>query len=131
MHKHPSFAASTLSSPISQHKLVSAKKAKLWELVGEVEEDEPEGEAVVGPSGEATTHSSGITLPLFLILIQLCIKILFQNFLFFFLQPILPVLTLFFLSDNSAEEGVLKLQAKEERDIDTLWSWVQMGGFPA
>ena len=63
--KHPSFATSTLSSPVPQHKLVSAKKAKLQELVGEVEEDEPEGEAVVGPSGEATTHSLGSTPPLY------------------------------------------------------------------
>ena len=40
---------------------MSAKQAKLREIVGEVEEEEPEGEAVVGPSGEATIHSSGIT----------------------------------------------------------------------
>ena len=34
-------------------------------MVGEVEEAELEGETVVGPSGEATTHSSGSTPPLF------------------------------------------------------------------
>ena len=32
---------------------------------GEVEEAEPEGETVVGPSGQATTHSSGSTPSLF------------------------------------------------------------------
>ena len=44
-----------------QSVLVSTKQAKLREIVGKVEEEEPEGEAVVGPSGEATIHSSGIT----------------------------------------------------------------------
>ena len=34
--------------------------AKLWELVGEVEEEELE-EVVADPSGEATIHDSGIT----------------------------------------------------------------------
>ena len=31
------------------------------EIVGKVEEEEPEGEAVAEPSGEATIYSSGIT----------------------------------------------------------------------
>ena len=39
---------------------MSAKWVKLREIVGKVEEEEPEGEAVAGPSGEATVHSSGI-----------------------------------------------------------------------
>ena len=51
--------------PFPQHVRTSAKKTRLWELVGEVEEDELEDEAVVGPSREATTHSSGSTPPLF------------------------------------------------------------------
>ena len=65
--------------------------AKLWELVGEVEEDELEGEAVVGPSQEATTHSSGSTPPFFSF--EFCTEILFKTFAF--LQPILPIPTLF------------------------------------
>ena len=40
---------------------MSAKRAKLRKIVGKVEEEELEGEAVAGPSGEATIHSSGIT----------------------------------------------------------------------
>ena len=67
LHKYPYFATLVLLAiifPFPQSALTSAKKARLWELIGEVEEDEPEGEAVVGPSGEATTHSSGST-PLF------------------------------------------------------------------
>ena len=44
-----------------QSVLVSAKRAKLREIVGKIEEEEPEGEAVAGPSGEATIPSSGIT----------------------------------------------------------------------
>ena len=43
--------------PFSQQELTSAKKARLQGQVGEVEEDEQEGEAVKGPSGEATIHS--------------------------------------------------------------------------
>ena len=51
--------------PFIQSVLTSAKKARLRELIGEVEEEGPEGEAVVGPSGEAATHSSGSTPPFF------------------------------------------------------------------
>ena len=40
---------------------MSVKWAKLREIVGKVEEEEPEGETVAGPSGEATIHNSGIT----------------------------------------------------------------------
>ena len=68
LHKYPYFATLILLAiifPFPQHELISTKKARLWELIGEVEEDEPEGEAVMGPSGEATTHSSGSTTPFF------------------------------------------------------------------
>ena len=37
--------------------------------MGEVQEEEPEGEIVAGPSGEATIHNSGITHSLFLLLL--------------------------------------------------------------
>ena len=65
-HKYLYFATLILLAiifPFPLHELISAKKARLQELIGEVEEDEPEGEGVVGPSGEATTHSSGSTPP--------------------------------------------------------------------
>ena len=42
-----------------------------------------------------------------------------------------PFLLFSFLIDDSAEEEIPKWQTKEGRDIDTLWSWVQVGGFPA
>ena len=93
--------------PFLQCELISAKKARLWELVGEVEEEEPEGEAVVGLSGEATTHSSGSTPPVFLF--ELCTEILFKTFCFSF-----PFLFFSFLIDNSAEEEIPKWQTKEE-----------------
>ena len=59
--------------------MTSAKQAKQREIVGEVEEEEPEGEAVVGPSGEATTHSSGNTppVPLIFLVIHLYVYIVF------------------------------------------------------
>ena len=84
--KYPYFATLILLAvifPFPQSVLTSAKKARLQELVGEVEEDEPEGEAVVGPSGEATTHSSGST-PLMFLFFELCIEILFKTFVVFF-----------------------------------------------
>ena len=56
------------------------KKARLRELVGEVEEEEPEGEMVAGPSGEATTRDSGIISLLF---IHIYIKKFFFSFFFF------------------------------------------------
>ena len=34
--------------------------------MGEVEEEEPEGEVVAGPTGKATTHDSGIMSFLFI-----------------------------------------------------------------
>ena len=60
-------------SPLSSI-LTSAKKAKLGELVGDVQEEEPEGEAVVGPSGEATLHSLGSILPV-IIFSEFCAKL--------------------------------------------------------
>ena len=76
------------------------------------------GSAVVGPSEEATTHSSGITTPFFEFCLNFAPKYYFKTL--FSLQPILPILA--FFSDDSAEEEAPKLQTKEERDIDTLWS---------
>ena len=71
--------------------------------------------------------------PFFLLIsFELCTKILFQNFFFCF-SSTYPSCSYSFLllSDDSAEEEAPKLQTKEERDIDTLLSWVQLGGFPA
>ena len=38
--------------------------------MGEVEDEEPEGEIVAGPSGEATIHNSGILPSFFLLLLN-------------------------------------------------------------
>ena len=89
-HKYSYFATLILLAIFSftQSVLTSVKKIKLRELIGEVEEEEPEGDAVVGPRGEATTHSSGST-PLFS---KFCAEIYLRKFWFFFLQLILPIL---------------------------------------
>ena len=85
LHNRLSFATLVLIFcsilPI-QSILTSAKWAKLREIVGEVEEEEPEGEAVAAPSGEATVHSSGNTPPVppILIVINLCVHIFFFFF---------------------------------------------------
>ena len=68
---------------------MSAKWVKLREIVGEVEEEEPEGEAVVGPSGEATIHSSGITPSLLSFLLLLLIYA--YTYAYFFSQHVLTV----------------------------------------
>ena len=90
LHKHPSFAT---FNPIFvfifliQSVLLSAKRVKLGELVGEVEEEELEGEIVAGPSGEATIHDSGITPSPFLLLLILaytCIYICIYIYIYIF-----------------------------------------------
>ena len=68
--------------------------------MGEVQEEEPEGEAVVGPSGEATLHSSGSTPPVvFPLFSEFCAKIYFKENLSFF-QFILPIFYLFSFLDR-------------------------------
>ena len=51
--------------------------------------------------------------------------------LLFFFNLSFPSLPFSFFTDNSSEEGAPRLLTKEERDIDTLQSWVHVGGFPA
>ena len=96
--KHPLFATLIYFCCILliQSVLLSAKRAKLRELVGEVEEEEPEGGIVAGPSREATIHDSGITHSLFLWLlihaytyIHICvyIDIYIHIYVLFFAHP--------------------------------------------
>ena len=61
-------------------------------------------------------------------------KILCQNILknLFFFQFILPIFYLsLFLTEKSTEEEAPWPLTKEEEDINTLWSLMQVGGFPA
>ena len=37
----------------------------------------------------------------------------------------------FFLADESTNEEISRPKTKEEKDVDTLYSWVQVGGVPA
>ena len=133
LHNYLHFATLILLAiifPCTQSVLTSAKKARLQELVGEVEEDEPVGEAGVGPSREATTHSSGST-PLFFFIFFLDFAQKYYLKLLFFFNLSFSSLPFSLLTDDSAEEGASRLLIKDKRDIDTLWSWVQVGGFPA
>ena len=79
----------------------------------------------MGPSGEATAHSSGVHPP-FSFFLNFAQKYYLKPL--FFLNLSFSSLLFSFLTDNSAEEEAPKLQTKGERDIDTLWSWVQVGG---
>ena len=109
---------------------MSAKQAKLREIMGKVEEEEPEGEAMAGLSGEATIHSSGITPSLLSFLLLLICAYTYAYFFFsthpscIFHSRVSP----FFLADESIKEEIHRLKTKEEEDVDTLCSWVQVGG---
>ena len=94
--------------------------------MGDVEEEELEGEAVAGHSGEATAHSSGNT-PLVL-LISLVTNL--YMYIFFNILPLI-LTSFFFLADESTDEEVSRPKTKEEDDIDMLHSWIQVGGLPA
>ena len=63
--------------------------------MGDVQEEESEGVAVVGPSGEAALHSSGSTLPAIIFSRILCQNIL-RNNLFFFFNLSVPSFTFLF-----------------------------------
>ena len=73
--------------------------------MGEVQEEEPEGEAVLGPSEEVALHSSGSTPPvMFCVFFQnLCQNVFKKTSPFF--QFIFPIFYLsLFLTDESTEE---------------------------
>ena len=87
------------------------------------EEEEPEGEVVVGPSREAIVHSSGNMLPISLtviIIIILCI--------FFFNHSITRwIFILISCADDSESEEEAKVGNKEEEELGILHSWMEMG----
>ena len=103
--------------------------------MGEVEEEEPEGEIVAGPSGEATTHDSGIKPSLLLIhaytYIYTCIYIYIYTYLYvlFFAHPTPELLPSFSWTDESTDEETVRPKTKEEGDVETLCSWMEVGGF--
>ena len=93
-----------------------------------MEEEEPEGEAVVGPSRETTAHSSGNTPPVPLIYPDI------NSYIYIILTYHYSSLTSFFsffLADEYADEEGSRPQTKEEEDIDMLCSWIQVVDFPA
>ena len=76
------------------------KRAKLRELVGEVQEEEPEGEIVAGPRGDTTIHDSGIMHSLSLLLlihaytyIYICIYIDIYIYIQMFYSLHIPLLS--------------------------------------
>ena len=109
--------------------------------MGDVKEaEEPEGKAVVGPSGEAILHSSGNT-PSFL-----SFSLLLFYFFFFCKTSHQPfhcemglLFNLAFLSsswsilhaDESKSEEEVKVETKEEEELGILQSWMEVGGLPA
>ena len=80
---HLYFAALILFFVLSSHleHIYICQLGKLREIVGDVEEEELEGEAVAGPRGEATAHTSVSTppIPLIFLVIHLYVYIFFQH----------------------------------------------------
>ena len=102
-----------------------------------MEEEEPEGEIVAGPSGEATIHDSGIMPSLFSLLllshaytyIYICISIYICIYLCFFsfTYPISVLLPSFSWTDESTNEEPMRARTKEESNLEILhavgWRW--------
>ena len=95
------------------------------EMVGkrQEEEEEPEGEVIAGPSGEAVEHSSGNT-PFFL-------KIKLSFHLHCFTRIFSCMSGFVSLTDESEEKEEVKEVTKEEYVIGVAHSWMQVGGFLA
>ena len=70
-HKHLYFATLNLFLFYSPHPECPTicQEGEAQRTSGEVEEEEPEGEILAGPSGEATIHDSSIMSSLFLFLL--------------------------------------------------------------
>ena len=112
----------------------------LRELVGEVEEEEPEGEIVAGPSGEATIHDSGIMFSLFLFLslihsytyIYICVYIYIYIYIYMFSSLHIPLLSfsLLFLEQMSPlmrnQWGPKPKRKVTSKHCTVGWKW---GGF--
>ena len=115
---------------------------------GEGEEADPEGEVVAGPSEEAIVHSSG-NMPLLPFLINLFpsffpkhlinLSLLHFTVAYHSIERWISILNLAYLSyfwsilyaDESKGEGDVKVETKEEQELGTLQSWMEVGGLPA
>ena len=110
--------------------LQARKLVKLEEVVGGSREgeEEPEGEMVVGSSGEAVVYSSG-NAPLFFlmnhftnytVLFHYLVNSHLESCFSFISWPIL-------FADESSEEGEVTAEMKEEQVLGVVWSWMEMG----
>ena len=83
----------------------------------------------MGPSGEATAHSSGNTPPIPFI------SLVINLYMYIFFNISSLILTSFFWSiscaDESESETEVRVETKEEEDLGILRSWMQVGGIPA
>ena len=106
---------------------MAAKKVKLSELLGKVEEEEPKGEVL-------SERSSGSTSFLKDELTTLCLPPCEGTICSFsFLLHALIYLQSFILSflDESTEGEMAGPLTKEEEEVETMRSWIKVGGFPA
>ena len=97
--------------------------------MGEVQEEEPEHEAVVGPSGEATLHSSGSTPHVMFFFFRiLCQNVLKKTLFSMYPSHLLP----FSFLDRWIYWGGGSITLdKRGEGYQYLQSWIQVGGFPA
>ena len=104
-----------------------AKKVRLSELLGKVEEEEPKGEVLSeGSSGSTSFLKDGLT--------TLCLppyggticSFSFLLHVLLYLQSFIPSLL-----DESTEGDMPGLLTKQEEEVETMRSWIEVGGFPA
>ena len=89
------------------------------------EEEEPEGEVVAEPSGEAIVHSSGNMFPISLTLIIIIILCPFFNH-----SVMRWIFILIPCADDSESEEEAQVGTKEEEELGILCSWMEVGGLP-
>ena len=111
------------------------------EIKRDDDEEEPEGEVVAGPSGEATVYSSG-NIPLSLSLFSTSFHqpyfttfyyiILLHDWMDWHPESCLPLTSwLILLTDESDEEKEVVTWTKEEQELGVVQSWMEVGGLPA
>ena len=92
-------------------------------MLGKVEEEEPEGEALSDRSSGSIVSFENESITYFSLLVRQ------QYFFSFFHVPIHLQSFILFLLDESTEEEMVLPHSKEE--VNVLRSWVEVGGFPA
>ena len=96
-------------------------------------EEAPEGEVVVGPSGEPVSIVL-VILPCFFSLVNhfITYTILLHYWVNSHLESCFSLISWpILLTDESDEEAEVTADKKEEQELGVVQSWMEVGGFPA